>query len=283
MKIHFSKWHGYGNDFVLVLASGLGDVDLGEFSHQVCAPHFGFGADGCVIITKVSECDFNLRIFNQDGSEAGMSGNGCRCAAAHIHRSGLSASSRLFLHACGGKKAFQLIEQLDERTWRYQSEIGEPGFEPKSVPCLGKGSETVSRFPLTVGDEVVEVNALFLGNPQCAVIVDALPDDATFSRLGHGLEHHPFFPQRSNVSFVRVVDRHRVSIRIWERGVGPTFSSGTGSCGAAVTAIRLGLADSPVTVETATGKQQVTWRAGSQVVLDGSAQLTADGSFYWGG
>jgi diaminopimelate epimerase len=283
MRINFSKWHGYGNDFVLVSSTGLEDTDPGEFALRVCSPHFGFGADGCVIIKKIAESDFELRIFNQDGSEAGMSGNGCRCAAAQIHRSGLRASSSVFLHASGGKKTFQLISQSDNRTWHYRSEIGEPRFEPEAVPCLAEGEGPVSQFPLDVGDEIIRVNALSLGNPQCAIMVDKLPDEETFERLGNGLERHGFFPQRTNVSFVNVIDRQRLSIRIWERGVGPTLSSGTGSSGAAVTAIRLGLVNSPVTVETFTGEQLVSWQPGDPVVLEGMACLTAEGSFYWDG
>ena len=281
MRINFSKWHGYGNDFVLFSSTGLEATDLGEFALRVCSPHFGFGADGCVIIKKIAESDFELRIFNQDGSEAGMSGNGCRCAAAQIHRSGLSSSSSIFLHASGGKKTFQLIDQSDDRTWHYRSEIGEPRFEPEAVPCLAKGEGPVSQNPLDVGDETVKVNALSLGNPQCAIIVDELPDDETFERLGQGLEQHDFFPQRTNVSFVNVMDSRRLLIRIWERGVGPTLSSGTGSSGAAVTAIRLGLVNSPVTVKTFTGEQLVSWQPGSPIVLEGVARLTAEGSFYW--
>ncbi len=281
MQISFAKWHGDGNDFLVVESEPFQEAWFAAFTRAMCRPHVGLGADGCVFVRKRSEIDFDLRILNRDGGEAGMSGNGFRCAAAQIHRSGQSASSSLVLHTRSGKKAFQLLEQESATRWRYLADLGEPLFSPPEVPCLIDDREVVSEYTVRIDGEQLLLNALSLGNPQCAIIVEEQPEADQFRLLGSKLERHPLFPRRTNVSFVRVVNRGQLAVRIWERGVGPTSSSGTGSCGAAVTAIRLGLVDSPVKVKTRGGTQQVTWSPGNNVLLTGDAELVADGSCYW--
>ncbi len=281
MQISFAKWHGYGNDFLVVESAPFQETWLAAFTRFMCQPHVGLGADGCVFVRKCSECDFNLRIFNRDGSEAGMSGNGFRCAAAQIHRSGQSASSSLVLHTRSGKKPCQLLGQKSATRWSYLSDLGEPLFSPPEVPCLVNDREVVSEYPVRVEGHQLLLNALSVGNPQCAILVERLPGPEQFQLLGSKLERHSLFPERTNVSFVQVISREQLSIQIWERGVGPTSSSGTGSCGAAVTAIRLGLVDSPVAVETRAGSQQVAWSPGKSVLLTGDAELVADGRCYW--
>ena len=280
-QISFSKWHGYGNDFLVVESAPFQPTWFAAFTRFMCRPHVGLGADGCVFLEKRSECDFDLRIFNRDGSEAGMSGNGFRCAAAQIHRSGLSASSSLVLHTRSGKKPCQLLEQKTDTMWSYRSDMGEPLFSPSEVPCLVNDRELVSEYPVRVEGHQLRLNALSVGNPQCAILVERLPGRDQLQLLGSKLERHSLFPERTNVSFVQVLSREQIIIQIWERGVGPTSSSGTGSCGAAVTAIRLGLVESPVEVKTRTGFQQVAWSPGKSVLLTGDAELVADGRCYW--
>ncbi len=281
MEVSFAKWHGYGNDFLVVESKPFQENWLRAFTRFMCRPHSGLGADGCVFVAKLSERDFDLRIFNRDGSEAGMSGNGFRCAAAQIHRSEQSASSSLVLHTRSGKKPCQLLEQTTPTTWNYRLDMGEPLFSPPEVPCLVDGRELVSEYPVRIEGRELRLNALSVGNPQCAILVEQLPDPDHLRLLGSKLERHPLFPERTNVSFVRVRSREQLTVEIWERGVGPTLSSGTGCCGAAVTALRLGLVDSPVEVATRTGSQQVTWSPGSNVLLTGVAELVADGRCYW--
>ena len=281
MQISFAKWHGYGNDFLVLESESFQESWFAAFTRAMCRPHVGLGADGCVFVRKRSECDFEVRILNRDGSEAGMSGNGFRCAAAQIHRSGQSASSSLVLHTRSGKKAYQLLEQDSATRWSYLADLGEPLFSPSEVPCLIDDREVVSEYPVRIEGQQLLLNALSVGNPQCAILVEKQPGADQFRLLGSKLEMHPLFPRRTNVSFVLVVNRRQVAIQIWERGVGPTSSSGTGCCGAAVTAIRLGRVDSPVRVETRTGTQQVEWSPGKNVLLTGDAELVADGSCYW--
>ena len=281
MQISFAKWHGYGNDFLVVESEPFQEAWFAAFTRFMCQPHVGLGADGCVFVGKRSESDFDLRIFNRDGSEAGMSGNGFRCAAAQIHRSGQSASSSLVLHAPSGKKPCRLLGEESATRWSYVLDMGEPFFTPSEVPCLVDDRDVVSEYPVRVEGRQLLMNALSVGNPQCVILVESRPGPDEFQVLGSALERHSLFPERTNVSFVQVVSREQMIIEIWERGVGPTSSSGTGSCGAAVTAIRLGLVDSPVAVETRTGSQQVAWSPGKSVLLTGDAELVADGRCYW--
>ncbi len=278
--IPLSKYHSYGNDFLVLLSNHVPGERFSEFARAACEPHFGLGADGCVFL-NLAEGRTSLRIFNRDGSEAGMSGNGVRCAAAFLHHRGLILDSELEIETTSGTKSYHLMGE-GKRTWTYQSNLGRPGFRPAEIPFrAGSGLKEVRDFPILVKGETVRVHALSVGNPQCALLLDRLPFEEDFRRLGSLLERHRRFPERTNVSFVRVLKRSHLKIRIWERGVGPTHSSGTGSCGAAVAAIRHGLVDSPVTVETATGKQTVEWEAGQEIRLTGTTEFIADIQFFW--
>ena len=280
MRLKLGKYHGYGNDFLVFHAPTLEANHLPMLAQDACRPHFGIGADGIAVLDRCADSTWSLRLFNRDGSETGMSGNGARCAAAFIHHRGLEQARRLIFNTVSGAKTYRLLEARQDLVWVYRSQMGEPQFAAAAVPCRDKGSE-VRRVPLMVAGEEIRIDALSVGNPQCVVLVEELPSDRRFRELGTALERHPFFPKRTNVSFVRVDDSQRIAIRIWERGVGATESSGTGSCGAAVTAIRADLVRSPVQVATASGEQTVSWKPGSSVELTGSATFVADVDFYW--
>lgn len=277
-QVQAFKYHGYGNNFLLVNRDQAGIGDPGDFASRICDPSFGVGADGCVLFAVVGGSRIDVRIFNRDGSEAGMSGNGCRCAAAHIHRQRLAESDELLIQTASGPKSYRLVES-GEGLWTYRSLMGHPRFAPKDIPCAARGVDEVRDYPLRIGRETLSIHALSVGNPQCVLFVEQLPDEKRFRRLGSQLEAHPFFPDRTNVSFVRV-EENRLRLRIWERGVGPTHSSGTGSCAAAVAAVRAGLVGSPVEVATETGSQTVRWRLGEEIELTGAAEFIAE-ILYW--
>jgi diaminopimelate epimerase len=210
-----------------------------------------------------------------------MSGNGVRCVAAFLHHKNWTTSKELEIRTSSGRKIYTLVG-TEELSWRYRSLMGEPVFLSSKIPfAVQPPAERVQDFPLDVRGETVRVTALWVGNPQCAVLVDELPEGDLFLRLGSALECHPMFPERTNVSFVKVEGPHEIRIRIYERGVGPTHSSGTGSCGAAVTSLIAGKVESPVEVTTATGTQTVEWTPGQEIVLTGSAALVGDVEFCW--
>lgn len=278
-----SKFQAYGNDFLVVETHHLSETDLGRFSRAVCTAHFGLGADGCIFVEKSSSRDFSIKIFNLDGSQAGMSGNGLRCAAAYLHRWKLADSAEVKFQTISGEKKYRLLEARPP-LWRYLSEIGQVSFEPDQIPVKASiACRDERRYQLSVGDSEIDVIPLSVGNPQCVVLVEQLPNSSEFERVGAALECHPFFPDRTNVSFVEVLEPHRIEIMIWERGVGPTHSSGTGSSGAAVAAIVAGKASSPVEVTTATGTQTVEWDPAGEVKLTGDTRFVADFNCYWEG
>jgi len=281
-QVPVSKFHSYGNDFILVSAGDLPESSYSAFARDVCEAHFGLGGDGCLFIQMRSETLFRIWQFNRDGSEFGMSGNGVRSAAAFARHKSLTRASRSDFETRSGLKRYELLEEKNGDTWSFRSFMGEPDFAPSVISTLSPDQEEVlDDYPLGLEDRTVQINGVWVGNPQCVLIVDHLPDEDEFHRLGASLEVHPFFPERTNVSFVRREDDKRVSVRIWERGVGPTFSSGTGSCGAAVTAIRKGIVRSPVEVATETGTQIVEWSPGEEIVLTGASVWIADAVFNW--
>ena len=275
------KFHAYGNDFLIVESHHLPEREYRDFSKTVCTPHFGIGADGCVILEKISSQEFKIGIFNRDGSEAEMSGNGARCAAAYVHQLGLVESAEVNFQTISGEKSYRLLEARPP-VWKYVSAIGIPSFEPGKIPVkLSKGHRKGYEYELSVAEKRVLVTPLSVGNPQCVVFVESLPGSPEFEVIGEALEGHPFFPRRTNVSFVQILDRQRIAIKIWERGVGPTHSSGTGSSGAGIAAVFLGKASSPVEVSTDTGTQIVEWEPLRQVRLTGEARFVAEVNFHW--
>ena len=276
-----SKYQSYGNDYLVIRESDLTRRRAAALTRDICRRHFGIGGDGCVFVEPAGKDRFRIRIFNPDGSEAAMSGNGCRCAGAFVHHRGWSRNPDLILETLSGVKKHHLLDN-DESSWRYRSSLGQPSFIPEEIPIhLEEKLSQVVDHPLQVGSAPVTVTALSVGNPQCVVFVSTLPRDAEFRRLGSALEVHPAFPERTNVSFVRVAGPGHLEVRIWERGVGPTHSSGTGCSGAAVAAIHTGRVGSPARVGTETGEQEVAWQPGGEVRLTGRVEFVGDVHYDW--
>jgi diaminopimelate epimerase len=276
-----SKYHSYGNDYLVIRESDLTRRRADALTRDICRRHFGIGGDGCVFVEPGGKNRFRIRIFNPDGSEAAMSGNGCRCAGALVHHRGWSRNPNLTLETLSGVKIHQLLDR-GESSWRYRSSLGRPSFIPEEIPVLLEGEfSQVVHHSLQVGTTPVTVTALSVGNPQCVVFFSTLPQDAEFRRLGSALEVHPAFPERTNVSFVQVTGPRRLQVRIWERGVGPTHSSGTGCSGAAVAAIHTGRVGSPARIGTETGEQEVEWQPGGEVHLTGRVEFVGDVHYHW--
>lgn len=259
MPIPFTKAHGAGNDFLLTPMDRVAGVDLPSTARAICDRHTGIGADGWMLMQGNA-----IRLINADGSEAEISGNGTRCAAALLIDSGLAAD-RVTIQTGAGPKHLRLLRRDGRRFW-FEMNMGVPLVEPREIRC---------NIPLRTGAQ--EVTILDVGNPQCAVFVDSFPQN--WEALGAEIEGHPRFPRRTNVSFVRVIDAHTIETRFYERGAGVTLSSGTGSTGAAVAAILRKVAASPITVHTSAGESlQLRWD--DSVFLTGPAEIIATGDFY---
>ncbi len=280
-----SKYHAYGNDFLIVARGPATSEPRTELARAICDPHFGVGADGCVFVEAPSGVPgpVAFRIFNQDGSEAEMSGNGLRCAAAYLHHHELVPGDEIVFETAIGRRSLKRLEARYP-VWSYRAAMGPARFSSEDVPMrLPSPRDRVIDYALQVGDLSVSVTALSVGNPQCVVFLEVPLGDRDFATLGRGLAGHSVFPEGTNVSFVRIIDRSRIRVRIWERGVGPTHSSGTGCSGAAVAALVRGVVANPVRVETETGTQLVEWRDGEEISLTGEASFIADLRFEWVG
>lgn len=259
MNIRFTKAHGAGNDFLLTWAADAPGSDLPEAARRICARHTGIGADGWILVDGAA-----IRLFNADGSEAEISGNGTRCAAALLLDSD-RAGSGVTITTGAGPKQLRLVERTGKR-FLFEMNMGLPRYAADQLQC-----------PLRIDGATHEVTILDVGNPQCALLVNEIPAD--WQALGAKIEGHPLFPKRTNVSFVRVIDKHTIEARFFERGAGATLSSGTGSTGAAAAAILRGEAASPVRIVTEAGDLLLRWD--DSVYLTGPAEIIGTGEFFW--
>lgn len=267
MKVPFIKAHGAGNDFLFTFASELpAGTDNPALARALCHRRYGVGADGWYVIDyPAAGGDAKVQLWNSDGSYAELSGNGTRCAAAILVEK-FGIEPEITLHTGSGARVLRLLERR-EGTMRFEMEVGEPRIE------AGTG-----RFLLPADGGLVDVTILDVGNPQCAVPVDTI--GAGWQTLGAEIEGHSHFPRRTNVSFFATVDDSTIDARFYERGAGPTLSSGTGATGAAAAAILRGLVHSPVTVRTEDAPLVVRWNGpGHPAFLLGPAQIVATGIF----
>lgn len=276
---HFTKLQGMGNDFLIVeVEDVILSADAERLTIEMCHRNYGAGADGLIFIAKADgqAADFDSRIFNSDGSEAGVSGNGTRCVAAYVYFKKLWQAEKVRINTAVGVKIGRLAAQ-DGEHFEFEFDMGEPRFLSEEVPmALDSPLKHVARYPLHLGGDMIEVTCLSMGNPQCIIFVADL-DRINLPELGPLLEHHPIFPDRANIEFVRVVSRDEIEIRIWERGAGHTLSSGTGSCASAVAAALNNYTNRTVRVVTEGGPLQVVWRDDNHIALTGSAEVIYEG------
>ncbi len=278
MQIPFAKLHGLGNDFIVVLPEGL-PRSLPRLARAICRRTTGVGADGLLILTPAlgKKSRARLRIFNADGSEAEMSGNGIRCAAAFALAHGL-ARSPFVIETLAGTKTLHLVRGGQNR-WTFGVSMGRPILVPAKIPFSGaKGEKTVVGFPLRTSRGDVAATVSSMGNPHCSIFVDDFAA-LDWPALGREIENDRLFPNRTNVEFVKVLSRKEIEVRFWERGVGITNSSGTGSCAATVAAIVNRRTGRRVCVQTLTGALDVEWPVGGEVYLTGPAELIAEGAY----
>jgi diaminopimelate epimerase len=268
-----------GNDFLIIPAENVIKLhNPGELARELCQRNYGAGADGIVFVTKArhEDADFATRIFNADGSEAGVSGNGTRCAAAYIYHSGLWTEPTVRIATAAGLKFGKLISR-DSSRFEFNFDMGRPSFSSQSVPMsITPPIEQVVRYPLHLGGDILEVTCLSMGNPQCIIFVTDL-NTVKLDEIGPLIENHPVFPDRANVEFVRIISRDEIEIRIWERGAGHTLSSGTGSCASAIAACLNGFTARSVRVHTEGGSLTVEWKSDNNVLLTASAEVVYEG------
>ena len=282
MRPQFTKFHGLGNDYLVIESHQAPDEsDLSEFARRICNRHYGAGGDGIAIIGKLKgdEADFACRIFNPDGSEAGLSGNGTRCAVAYLYYKGIWTKDELLLSTRTGLKRYFLRGRPAPGKFLFESELGQPKFDTPSIPMsINPPRDEVIRYPLPVNGMPIMVTAMQMGNPNCCIFVDQF-DELNWRQLGKAIAVHPQFPDRTNVVFVKVLDRSSIELRIWERGVGETTASGTCSCAGAVAAMINKKTDRDVRVFMEGGEVSIKWRSDGQVVITGTAEVVYSGEW----
>lgn len=263
MKIPFTKGHGARNDFLLTWRDEMPECDYPAMARAICDRHTGVGADGWMLVDRPSDADAEgtIQLYNSDGSSAEISGNGTRCAAALLVRHGYAAGV-VRVRTGAGIKTLRTLRRSG-LTFEFEMNMGRPEVN-------------AARFELPLSTGPRDVTLVWVGNPQCAVLVENF--DFDWRSMGAEIERHPHFPDRTNVSFVRPVDGHSIDVRFWERGAGETMSSGTGSTGAAAAALSRGIVTSPVRVVTPAGPLDVRFE--EDAYLTGPAELIAEGEFW---
>ena len=249
--LSFTKMHGAGNDFIVL--DGLRD-DLPELAPQaarLCDRHLGIGADQLLVVRASQSADFRMQIFNADGSEVEMCANGIRCFYKYLRDRGHTDADEIGVETLSG-----VVRPRWAGPDRVRVDMGRP---PAKIPTtLASGEGPVLDVPLQLGEHALEVSSVSMGNPHAVVYVED-PERAPVAELGARLEHHPAFPNRVNVEFVRVESRTRIRQRTWERGTGETLACGSGACAAAVVSILRGVVDRTLRVELRGGELEIRW------------------------
>ncbi|MDE2125933.1 MAG: diaminopimelate epimerase [Armatimonadetes bacterium] len=273
----FTKMHGIGNDFVVIncLHDALSEERLPGWSIALNDRRFGIGGDGLILVLPSRSADFRMRMFNPDGTEAEMCGNGIRCFARWVYDAGLTNGRQLTVETLAGVKNLR----LDVRNGAFVSvrvDMGEPVLKPKLIPMRVDGDGPVVGQTINVDGKKVEITAVSMGNPH-AVLFVADAGAAAVSRLGPLIESHRLFPSRTNVQFVQVLGRNEIKVRTWERGAGETLACGTGACAAVVASVLNRLTARHVTVHLPGGDLSVEWLGDSRVVMTGPAAVAFHG------
>ncbi len=279
MKI--TKVHSLGNDFLIIDEEENPCIkEKATLARRICARHTGIGADGLLLISvKDKGMGFvNFRIFNADGTEAEVSGNGLRCAAAYLYYKKKIESPKITFLTTIGNRECELLNRKDN-SFDSKIEMGIPHLSSKDIPFDdGTFHEKIIDYPLSINKKVHYITLVSLGNPHCGIFFDRFPARIEWHQIGYEIEFHPFFPKRINTEFIRVSNRKEIEVLFWERGVGETLSSGSGACAAAVASILKNLTERKVNVRTSMGNLTVEWEK-EKVHQSGPSVVLYEGNF----
>ncbi|HKZ87658.1 MAG TPA: diaminopimelate epimerase [Candidatus Bathyarchaeia archaeon] len=272
----FWKMHGLGNDYVVIdnRNEKIGDADAAKLAKKLCERRFSVGADGLLLVSNSAVADAKMRIFNSDGSEAEMCGNGVRCFSKYCYENGIVSKSEFNVETLAGVKHVWLTIK-NEGVKSVKIDMGAPSWNRDSLPMLGQG--TFINEDLQVGEENYKATCVSMGNPHCLIFVPNV-DDHPVELVGPEIENAPAFPKRTNVGFVQVLNSKELKVRVWERGCGETLACGTGASAAAAVANKLKKVGSKVTVHLRGGDLQVEIE--EHVFLAGPAEKVFEGRLF---
>lgn len=272
----FTKMEGCGNDYVYINGFEERVDDPAALSVRMSRYHFGCGSDGLILILPSRVADARMQMFNNDGSESEMCGNGIRCVAAYCHDRGLVNKTVMTIETGAGVKTLRLTLRPDGTTETVRVDMGAPILEGLQIPSVVNACPVVGH-PVTVEGVTYAMTLVSMGNPHAICFVDD-PDSAPVCTHGPLLERHPDFPRKANIEFVQVIDRGHIRLRVWERGTGETLACGTGACASTVACILNGLCGRSVQVDVPGGRLTVTWdEKDNHVYLTGPATFVYDG------
>lgn len=271
--MRFWKVHGLGNDYIIVdnRDGKVGEDEMGELAQRLCERRFSVGADGLLLVQGPSVADVKMRIFNSDGTEAEMCGNGIRCFAKYCYERGIAKKEELMIETLAGiKRTWLTVEGGKVESVRV--DMGSPVLERSGIPMLGEG--TCVDEELKVGKERFRVTCLSVGNPHCVIFVDDVMGFPV-REVGPKIENHQLFPNRVNVEFVQVLKRGELSVRVWERGCGETLACGTGACASVVAGNLIKKVAPKATVHLLGGDLEVEYS--ERILMSGPAEKVFEG------
>ena len=276
--MRFTKMHGLGNDYVYVNGFEERVDDPAAMARAVSDRHFGIGADGLILILPSDKADCRMRMFNADGSEAQMCGNGIRCVAKYVYDHDIARRTSLNVETLAGVLNLDLFV-AGGAVDRVRVRMGEPRLQRAQIPMQGTPGEVINE-PLLVDGATFDVTAVSMGNPHCVVFVENV-DGFDVARWGPHFEHHDVFPEGVNTEFIQVHDRESFSMRVWERGSGETLACGTGASAAAVACHLTGSTARRVTAHLLGGPLELEWQASdNQVLMTGPAMEVFNGEWH---
>lgn len=273
----FTKMHGCGNDYIYVNGAQekISAEEKPELVRRLSDRHFGIGGDGVIFINPSIEADFEMEMYNSDGSRAEMCGNGIRCVAKYVYDKGLTGQTSISVVSCGQIKYLDLYLD-DGKVSTVKVNMGAPILRANEIPVISDSEEVIAER-IEVGNDVYKMTCVSMGNPHAVIFMDDV-ENLQMEQIGPLFEKHIRFPKKINTEFVKIVDRKNVEMRVWERGAGETLACGTGCCAAVVACILNGLTENEVTVKLLGGKIKIEWDRGNNLVyMTGPAVTVFDG------
>ena len=274
----FTKMQGIGNDYVYVNCLQETIENPSELAKKISDRHYGVGSDGLIMINPSDKADFEMEMYNADGSRGEMCGNGIRCVAKYVYDYGLTDKTSISVETLAGIKYLDLTVE-DGKVVLVKVDMGKPMLRPEEVPVVSEKEEVIDE-PITVDGQEYRMTCVSMGNPHAVVFIDQDVKEFPLETVGVKFENHERFPKRVNTEFVNVLDRHTAQMRVWERGSGETLACGTGACAVAVACALNGLTEDEVTVKLLGGDLQIKWgREKNTVYMTGPAEVVFDGEW----
>lgn len=275
--IKFTKMHGAGNDYVYIDAINQNIENKKQLAKFVSDRHFGIGSDGLILICESKIADFRMQMFNSDGTEAEMCGNGIRCVGKFVYDKGMTKKETVTIETLAGIKTLNFTIE-NEKVKKVKVDMGEPIFNPKEIPVQSEETP-VKNLNLKIEDKQFKFTCISTGNPHAITFIEEKLENYDIHKYGKIVENHNSFPKKTNVEFINIIDENNIKMRVWERGAGETLACGTGACASAVAAVINGYTKRKVNVELLGGTLEIEWNSeNNHIYMTGPAETVFEGT-----